>query len=262
MDQTTLTDKRRIVLIDNFRGIALIYMAVYHFLFDMAFVLPTEWGKAAYYANDKFIIFDTSSFILLAGISSAFSRSNLKRGGRLLAIGILFTLVTAMVFPGQAIYFGILQLLGSSMVLYGAFEDFLKKRPALPMLAACTVIFTLTYNISKGFIGIDGLFELPLPAEFLQNNLLYPFGVIKGGFASVDYVPLLPWFFLYFAGTYIGGLIVKHRDRLPSFCYADPLPPLSFIGRHTLIIYILHQPVILALVYAVDFLLENCQIKG
>ena len=249
-----IPERRRIVFIDNFRGLALIYMTIYHFLFDMAFVVPTEWGKAAYYANDNYIIFDTASFILLAGVSSALSRSNLKRGGKLLAISMVFTLVTAFVFPGEAIYFGILHLLGLSMVLYGAFEDFLKKLPAIPMLALCAVIFTLTYQISKGFVGIKGLLEFPLPAELLQNNLLYPFGFIKGGFLSVDYVPLLPWFFLYFGGAYIGGLVVKHRDRLPSFCYADPLPWLSFIGRHTLIIYILHQPVILALVYAVDFI--------
>ena len=181
-----IPERRRIVFIDNFRGLALIYMTIYHFLFDMAFVVPTEWGKAAYYANDNFIIFDTASFILLAGVSSALSRSNLKRGGKLLAISMVFTLVTAFVFPGEAIYFGILHLLGLSMVLYGAFEDFLKKLPAISMLALCAVIFTLTYQISKGFVGIKGLLEFPLPAELLQNNLLYPFGFIKGGFLSVD----------------------------------------------------------------------------
>ena len=256
-ESNSISERRRIVFIDNFRGLALIYMTIYHFLFDMAFVVPTEWGKAAYYANDNFIVFDTASFILLAGVSSAFSQSNLKRGGRLLAISVVFTLVTAFVFPGEAIYFGILHLMGLSMVFYGAFEDFFKKLPAIPMIALCVVIFTLTYEISKGFVGIKGLFEWELPAELLQNNLLYPFGFIKAGFASVDYVPLLPWFFLYFGGAYIGGLIVKHRDRLPSFCYANPLPWLSFIGRHTLIIYILHQPIILALVYAVDFLMKT-----
>ena len=55
-------NKRRITIIDYYRGIALIYMAVYHFLFDMAYIFPTEWGKAAYHANDDFIVFDTASF--------------------------------------------------------------------------------------------------------------------------------------------------------------------------------------------------------
>ena len=119
-------EKKRITIIDYFRGIALIYMAIYHFLFDMAFIVPTKWGLAAYHANDNYIIFDTSSFILLAGISCAFSRSNLKRGGRLLAVAMAFTLVTAFVFPGEAIYFGILHLMSTGMILYGAFDEYFK----------------------------------------------------------------------------------------------------------------------------------------
>ena len=67
--------KRRIIFIDYFRGIALIYMIFYHTLFDLAYVVPKEWGRALYYANEDIVIFDTSSFILLAGISCAFSRS-------------------------------------------------------------------------------------------------------------------------------------------------------------------------------------------
>lgn len=248
--------KKRIVPIDYLRGLAIIYMVFFHFVYDMAYLLETEWGRNAYAFHSRIVVFDTASFILLAGVSSAFSRSNVKRGGRLLAIGILFTLVTAFVFPGQAIYFGILQLLGSCMVLYGAFEERLRGLPAVVMLLVSAAVFVLTYHIQRGYVGIEGLFQLDLPPELLQNNLLYPYGVIKGGFASVDYVPLLPWFFLYFGGTYIGALLVKYRDKLPGWCYADPLPPLSLMGRHSLLIYILHQPMILAVVYGLQFLMH------
>lgn len=249
------TQNKRIVIIDTLRGFALIYMVFFHFIYDMAFLIESEWGMAAYEFNSEIVIFDTASFILLAGVSSAFSRSNPKRGGKLLAIGIVFSLVTAFVFPGYSIYFGILQLLGMSMVLYGAFEDKLRKFPAIPMIIACAVIFALTYNIQQGFVGIEGLFEIPLPEVLTSNNLLYPYGILSGSFASVDYEPLLPWFFLYFGGTYIGGLIVKYRDKLPKFCYANPLPPISFLGRHSLLIYVLHQPVILVVVYTIQFLM-------
>ncbi len=255
LETTQQTQKKRIVIIDTLRGFALIYMIFFHFIYDMAFLIQSEWGMAAYEFNSKIVIFDTASFILLAGVSSAFSRSNAKRGGKLLAIGVVFTFVTAFVFPGYSIYFGILQLLGLSMVLYGAFEDKLKKLPAIPVIIACAVIFVLTYNIQKGFIGIEGLFEIALPQELLANNMLYPYGILRREFATVDYEPLLPWFFLYLGGTYVGGIICKHRDNLPEFCYADPLPPVSLMGRHSLLIYVLHQPIILAVVYALQFLM-------
>lgn len=244
----------RIVFIDYLRGAALIYMVIFHILFDLAFVIPTEWGKAAYYANENIAVFDTSAFILLAGVSCAFSRSNLRRGGRLLAIAFAFTAVTAFVFPGEAIYFGILHLMSVGMILFGAFEEFWKKLPAAVMIPLCAVIFALTYRISKGFVGVKGLLEWELPSDLLLNNQLYPFGIIKGGFLSVDYVPLLPWFFLLLGGAYLGGLLVKYRAKLPSLCFADPLPWLGFIGRHTLIVYILHQPVILAVLYGIEFI--------
>lgn len=261
MEQETIkapasTQRRRIPSIDYIRGVALIYMVFFHLTFDLAFVIPTDWGRAAYYANEKIVIFDTSSFILLAGISCAFSRSNLKRGGRLLAIALVFTIVTAFFFPGEAIYFGILHLMSTGMILFGAFDDYLKRVPAAVMIPVCAIIFTLTYRISRGYVGIKGLFELYLPQELLTNSLLYPFGFIKGGFRSVDYVPLLPWLFLFLGGAYIGGLIVKYREKLPSFCFADPLPWLGFIGRHTLIVYILHQPIILGVLYAADYLMN------
>ena len=254
-NQTDLKERQqRIIIIDYWRGIALIYMVFYHILFDLAYVIPTEWGKAAYNANETIVIFDTSSFILLAGISCAFSRSNLRRGGRLMAVAMVFTAVTAFFFPGEAIYFGILHLMSVGMVLYGAFDGFFKKIPAIPAVIFCAVIFTLTYDVSKGFVGIKGLMECELPSDLLLNNQLYPFGIIKSGFMSVDYVPLLPWLFLFLGGAYIGGLIMKYREKLPSFCYADPMPWLGFIGRHTLIVYILHQPIILALLYGLNFI--------
>ena len=247
----------RIHIIDYVRGIALLYMIFFHLTFDLAFVVPTEWGKAAFYANEGVAVLDTSAFILLAGISCAFSRSNLRRGGRLLAVALAFTVVTAFFFPGEAIYFGILHLMSVGMILWGAFDEFLKKAPAAVMIPLCAVIFTLTYQISKGFIGIQGLFEWSVPQELLANNLLYPLGFIKGGFLSVDYVPLLPWLFLFLGGAYIGGLLTKYRDRLPDFCFADPLPWLGFIGRHTLIVYIVRQPVMLGILYAADFLMKR-----
>ncbi len=245
--------RQRVVIIDILRGLALVYMIYYHTVFDLAFIFGTEWGIAAYYANENIVPFCVTTFVAVSGISTSFSHNNAKRGGRLLVVGIALTFITAFLFEGSAIYFGILQLLGTSIVFYGAFEERLRKLPAIPMIIASLLVFALTFNTKSGYVGI-GSFTLNLPDWLTANNQLYPYGMLSGGFSSVDYTPLLPWFFMFLAGTYVGVLIKKSSDRLPKFCFADPLPPISFMGRHSLIIYLAHQPIILALLYLLNFI--------
>lgn len=78
---------------------------------------------------------------------------------------------------------------------------------------------------------------------------LYPLGLLSPGFHSADYFPLLPWFFLFLAGTVLGGWCLDHRDNrlltlsLPGF--------LTWPGRHSLLIYVLHQPVLFGVSYLI-----------
>ena len=74
---------------------------------------------------------------------------------------------------------------------------------------------------------------------------LYPLGLTRPDFASADYFPLLPWLFLFLMGTVLGGWCLRHRDcRLLTV----PLPgALTFPGRHSLLRYLLHQPVLFGL---------------
>ena len=78
---------------------------------------------------------------------------------------------------------------------------------------------------------------------------LYPLGFPGPGFSSADYFPLLPWLFLFLVGAALGGWCLDHRE---SRLLTAPLPrALTFPGRRSLLIYLLHQPVL----YGVSFLL-------
>ena len=72
-------------------------------------------------------------------------------------------------------------------------------------------------------------------------------------FASADYYPLLPWIFLFLAGYWLGEAFLQRRA--PEFCYREHLPALGWIGRHALIIYLAHQPVVYGVLWLADWLL-------
>ena len=78
---------------------------------------------------------------------------------------------------------------------------------------------------------------------------LYPLGLTAPGFHSADYFPLLPWFFLFLIGTVFGGWCLAHRDNR---ILTAPLPgPLTWPGQHSLLIYVLHQPVLYGACYLI-----------
>ena len=72
--------------------------------------------------------------------------------------------------------------------------------------------------------------------------MLFPLGLHDSGFASADYFPMMPWFFLFIAGSYFG--IIAKDGRLPKFCYPTHIKWLAVVGRYTIWIYVLHQPII------------------
>ena len=82
-----------------------------------------------------------------------------------------------------------------------------------------------------------------------ENRWLYPVGFMYQGFSSADYFPLMPWLFLFIMGTVLGGWCLKNRENR---ILTAPLPaPMTFLGRHSLLIYLIHQPVL----YGLSFLL-------
>lgn len=136
--------------------------------------------------------------------------------------------------------FGVLTFLGSAMLLTGVLEPLLKKIPPAAGLAVSAVLFALTYHLDERWLGFGGL-RLALPDAWYANYFTAFIGFLPFDFYSADYFGLLPWLFLFWAGYYLHKAVGRRR--------MEPLrrpvcPALGWMGRHSLLLYLLHQPVI------------------
>ena len=225
--------RRRFDILDAWRSLAIVLMLVYHFLFDLyifGIMTPEQLFSAPLNLMQKFIC---CSFILLAGMSARFSRSNLRHGLTVLAAGVVVELGAAV--GGQTIRFGILMFMGVSMLLYHFAGKWLQKIPGLPLAAGCGALFLLT----RWWTG-----RTPVSVRWL-----YPLGFLSPEFYSADYFPLFPWLFLFLLGTVLGGLCLDRRQgRLLS---ASLPAAVTWLGRHSLLVYVLHQPILYGASYLI-----------
>jgi len=217
----------RIPLLDAWRGAACYLMFVYHLLFDFVIF---GWMKYEVIQTLPMVLFEkliAYSFILCAGISATMTRSNLKRGLITLAAGGLVTAVSY--FIGAPIKFGILQFLGLSMLLYAALGKIARKLPERLAPVIWLVLFAASLLLTN--------------RVQTESRWLFWLGFLYEGFESFDYFPLLPNFFLFLLGSWMGDQAAKHRDELPILKRNAP-GILTWPGRHSLVIYLLHQPIL------------------
>lgn len=236
------SDRKRIYLIDEVRGLSIILMVFYHAFFILGYFFEIGFlAKAQVFFEPLQPLF-ACLFIFISGISSNLSRSNFKRGIRLLGIALGFTLVTAVILPkfgitGAEIYFGVLHLLSVSMLAYALLKKPLSKVPTSVGIVIMLVLFVATFSVQSG-----KLLWFEIPSEIYNLGWLAPLGFPATGFYSADYFPILPYAFMFFAGTFFGRLAEK--NALPQSWYVSRCKPLSAVGKKTLIIYILHWPII------------------
>ncbi|MCL2578613.1 MAG: DUF1624 domain-containing protein [Oscillospiraceae bacterium] len=252
----------RVGFLDEVRGLCILLMVLYHgiytliFLFGWDITLPGGTRLFHFLFTSAFVQtaqpFVAGVFIFISGIACRYSRNNLKRGVIALGLGVIITLFTLNLMPDLPIYFGILHFMGSGMILFALLNRAYDKLPAALGLLTASILFVLTLGAGSGYVGIPGLFEINYPAAWGQIVWLIPVGFTEGG---VDHFPLLPWIFLYIAGNYLGVGFVR-RD-MPEFLYKNRSPFLSLCGRHTIYIYMAHQPVVFGLLYSIQFLIDH-----
>lgn len=232
----------RIHAMDELRGFAIICMVFFHAFYTMSFMFDISAGSVLFSFFAPAQVYFACGFIVISGIASCLSRSNLKRGLCLFAVALGVTVVTCLFLKGNEIYFGILHLLAVCMVAAHFVMPVLEKIPVAIGAGVNAVLFYMTYDVMYGRLKIPFYGYVRLPSSLYEGNLLSPLGFFNGDYFSADYFPILPYMFMFFVGVFVGRL--AKQGRFPLFLYKSRVPFLSFVGRHTLIIYIVHQPII------------------
>lgn len=231
------TKRDRIWELDAFRGICIICVVVVHLIFDLQYFAGMNINTPRWF--DFIQVNGGVLFIVLSGICVTLGHRFLKRGLIVFGAGMLITLVTIVMYKiGVAdkdiiIYFGVLHLLGVCMMLYGLIQ----KLPTWLLVVIENIIIIAGYWLANTGIHTKG-------GNF--RDILIIFGITPPAFVTSDYFPLLPFLGWFILGVILGRtLYVKQQTLFPKFPYRSwPVRAISFIGRHSIWIYLLHQPLI------------------
>lgn len=226
-------ENRRIWEIDLLRAVAIMFMVTFHLIFDLNEFLgiDIDYLSGFWYWEGKV---SALIFIFIAGLSSGFSKNPVKRGVKVLAFGILISIVTYIIFKEEYIRFGILHFLGTSMILF----------PVLKNLNN-VVLFIITV-----IIAISGLYIDNFSA---YNGILLPLGVMYNGFASIDYYPLIPYLSVFILGILAYKIYYYKKQSFFKFNFENE--NIKFISKNSLTIYLIHQPVLILMLVITKFFL-------
>lgn len=240
----------RVFLLDAIRGLAVVNMVAYHVVYDLIQLFGMDAGGPGirrYFPWQQTICF---TFILVAGISFNLSRKPWKNGLERSLCAVILTVVTALVIPEELIVFGTIHFMAGAVFLTWICLPLLKKIPTAAGFAISLILFIILRHLSEGWIGLAGLWEWKLPAGLYESRYLFWLGFPSPQFFSSDYFPILPWILLFWTG-YFGGRwwirgsdMIRNRTAIPeSGLYRIADRSLGAVGRKSLWIYMLHQPV-------------------
>lgn len=235
--------KNRFQLLDTIRGIVLVSMIIYHATWNMVYIYGRGWDWFKSYGAYLWQQSICWTFILLSGFCFSLGKRHLKNGLIVFGSGALVTVVTLIAMPQNRVIFGVLTCIGSSILLLTFTEKFWRKIPVKIGIIVTFILFLLTKNMNYGYWGIGEIRFIELPSHWYSNYFTTFIGMPFRGFYSTDYFSLIPWFFLFLCGFYLFGIWSKY-NFLDSKCMRKEIRIFSFLGRHSLIIYLLHQPVV------------------
>lgn len=234
----TRSSQPRLPIVDLARAGALVAMAVYHTVWDLGFLRLTPENHALGTPGRVAAHLIAGSFLLLVGVGLVLMNGNGLRGrpilirfARIAGAAGLITVATAFAFPDSYIFFGILHCIAASSILA---LPFLNLPSPITALAASLAV-ALPHLVRIPALDAPILFFLGLGAEVPRTN---------------DFVPLFPWFGVVLAGVALGraGLPRLRASRLGAWTPRTAIARAAvFAGRHSLVIYLIHQPALLAI---------------
>ena len=245
---------KRYERLDDIRGITLCSMILFHAVWDLVYIFGVDWR---WFYTDAAYLWQQSicwSFILLSGFCWSLGRKKLRRGLIVFGAGMIISFVTMVFMPAQQILFGVLTFLGAAALLLIVLEKYLKKINPRLGAVGCGVVFLLLHGINDGYLGIRNLVKLvSLPEEWYQMGQIGNFlGFTEKSFYSADYFALFTWIFLYLTGYFLYGLMLQ-KGKLEKLAEQKSWGRFfNLVGKKSLIIYMLHQPVVYGILFALD----------
>lgn len=231
----------RIAFFDMLRGFTVISMVAFHAAYDAAYIYgyALPWFHGTLF-QDIWRASISWTFLALAGWMTSLSRSNVKRACLYAGAALAVWVVTTVASVDTPISFGILFCMAASTAIYSVLQPLLKRLNPFFGTLLFLVLFGLTLNVPKADYSFDGLAWLGMPGPH---------------FASGDYYPIVPFTFMYLAGS----MGVRAFKRLcpqgyPTWMYRNAVPALSWVGTKSLIIYLAHQPLLILLFEAIALL--------
>lgn len=230
--------KERIWELDALRGLCILFMVGIHLILDLKgfdyygswlFNFLRTWGSVL--------------FLLISGICVTLGSHSVRRGIIVFAAGLLCTVVTVGMFllhfadGSVIILFGVLHCLGLCMILWPAF----RKLPVWALGLCAAMLLGLGYWFQTFYVSVPGLFPLGLTTET---------------FRSADYFPMLPHLGWFLSGAILGKIVYREKEtRFPRVnAQTAPIRALSWCGRQSLFIYLLHQPILYGITSLISIL--------
>lgn len=239
MLKNSLLEQDRIQAIDLIKGIDVILMVLFNYSITLDYFNLIRI-PSGYLYNYILPISIASIFIFMSGISAHLSFEKYKekltrkyfiRGMKLLFFAILITLFTYVFVPGKTIFFGILHFFAVASFLIPMFIKYNK----LNLIAGLSIIISGVYLQQQTFN-----FSYLLWLGFVPENL-----------STFDYFPLIPWLGVILLGVYYSRYVVvktadiKFKSKFSSI--------FKFLGKHSLTVYLIHQPLLILLLIAFGF---------
>ena len=232
----------RVGLFDAVRGFSVASMVLFHLCYDLIALtsLSVPWFKPPF--EDLWRASISWTFLLVSGWMCSFSKNNLTRSLRYLAVAAAIFIVTSLVAVDDPINFGIIFCIGGATLLDALLER-VGLEPSGPLAATLLfLLFLACLHVPQGSFGFPGATAV-LPRSLYSTPWLSWAGFPGPGFISGDYYPLIPYALIYDAGIAVGRIFL--RTGYPSWFLNVHCRPLQWIGRHALAIYVVHQPVLL-----------------
>jgi len=239
-------NRQRIILIDLLRGLAIALMFIYHFCFDLNYFgyVSFRFNSDPFWLHFRALI--VSLFLGVVGFSLYLAHQGrwnrqtwLKRFGLLVLASLAVSVSSYLMYPESFIFFGILHFIALASLL-----GLLFLRLGYLNLVIGPIILLIGNHYSHAF--------------FNQPAWQW-FGLMTHGPSTEDYVPLFPWFGMVLIGLGL-AFWTKNNQTLSRVLHWQNqhalVTTLTFAGRHSLLIYLLHQPVFLGLLYLVTQLIR------